>query len=171
MSIKRVWQGLEAVLHALVLAMSLLLIFTSPWILIGRQLTERAGFWDLFHVYGGLLTAMVAVLFLLKVCKGGQWRLFFPWLVLDIKPLLTDVRGLLRGQLPHSGGKGLISVIEGLGVILLLLVALTGVAWFVAEPANALTWRHYHIVCVHGFIGFVVLHCILGLLHIREFFN
>ncbi|UAL44510.1 cytochrome b/b6 domain-containing protein [Shewanella inventionis] len=171
MTIKRVWQGVEAILHALVLLMSLLLIFTSPWILIGRQLTDRAGFWDLFHVYGGLLTAILAVLFLIKVCNGGQWRLFFPWLTRDIKPLLADVRGLLRGQLPHSGGKGLISVIEGLGVIILLLVAMTGVAWFVAEPVNALAWRHYHIVFVHAFIGFIVVHCLLALLHIRAFFD
>ncbi|GGQ26950.1 cytochrome b/b6 domain-containing protein [Shewanella litoralis] len=171
MTAKQLWQRIETMLHPAVLLLSLLLVFTSSWVLIGRQLTSRASFWDLLHVYGGLLTGILALLFAVKVCVGGQWRQFFPWLTLDVKPLMSDISGLMRGQLPHSGGKGLISVIEGLGVILLLLVALTGAAWYAADPSNALTWRYYHIVFAHGFIGFIVLHCVLALLHLRDFFN
>lgn len=171
MTTKQLWQRVEAMLHPAVLLLSLLLVCTSSWVLIGRQLTSRASFWDLLHVYGGLLTGILALMFAVKVCIGGQWRQFFPWLTLDVKPLFTDIRGLLRGQLPHSGGKGLISVIEGLGVILLLLVAVTGAAWYIADPSNALTWRNYHIIFAHGFIGFIVVHCLLALLHLRDFFS
>ncbi|MCL1114361.1 cytochrome b/b6 domain-containing protein [Shewanella basaltis] len=171
MKFKLLWQRIEVMLHPLVMLMCLLLICTSPWILIGRQLGSRASFWDFFHVYGGLFTALLAVMFTYKVCSAGQWRQFFPWLTLEFKPLLADIRGLLRGQLPHSGGKGLISVIEGIGVILLLLVVITGGVWYAVEPHAALVWRGYHILFAQGFIGFIVLHCLLALLHLRDFFS
>ncbi|MGI2114154.1 hypothetical protein CXF78_11900 [Shewanella sp. 11B5] len=171
MVLKPLWQRIEAVLHPLMILMSLLLICTSPWILIGRQLSPRASVWDVFHVYGGLFTALLALMFAYKVCAAGQWRQFFPWLTFELKPLLADVRGLMHGQLPHSGGKGLISVIEGVGVILLLLVVVSGAGWYIADPSNALAWRGYHIVFAQGFIGFIVVHCLLALLHLRDFFN
>ncbi|QDE32317.1 MULTISPECIES: cytochrome b/b6 domain-containing protein [Shewanella] len=168
--VKQLWQCIEVRLHQLVILMSLLLICTSPWIFIGRQLSPRAGFWDVFHVYGGLFTGVLALLFTFHICSAGQWRQFFPWLTLDVKPLLNDLRGLTRGKLPHSGSNGLISVIEGLGVIVLLLVALSGAIWYVADPSNALMWRSYHILFAQVFIGFIVIHFILAIVHIRDLF-
>ncbi|WP_350431569.1 cytochrome b/b6 domain-containing protein [Shewanella sp. H8] len=168
--VKQLWQCIEVRLHQLVILMSLLLICTSPWIFIGRQLSPRAGFWDVFHVYGGLFTGVLALLFTFHICSAGQWRQFFPWLTLDVKPLLNDLRGLTRGKLPHSGNKGLISVIEGLGVIALLLVSLSGAIWFFSDPSNALMWRSYHILFAQVFIGFIVIHFILAIVHIRDLF-
>ncbi|MGX9462251.1 cytochrome b/b6 domain-containing protein [Shewanella sp. A14] len=170
MALKQLWQRIEVILHPLVILMSLLLICTSPWILIGRQLSAHAGFWDMFHVYGGLFTGLLALMFAYKVCSAGQWRQFFPWLTLDVKALLADIRGLLHGELPHSGGKGLISVIEGIGVMLMLLVACSGAAWYFADTSDALLWRRYHIIFAQGFVGFIVIHCVLAILHIRDLF-
>jgi len=170
MILQQFWGRLEVRLHQLVILMSLLLICTSPWIFIGRQLSPHAGFWDVFHVYGGLFTAVLALLFTYHICSAGQWRQFFPWLTLDLKPLLVDLRGLMHGELPHSGGKGLINIIEGFGVIVLLLVALSGAIWYVADPSNALMWRSYHILFAQAFIGFVVVHFILAIVHIRDLF-
>ncbi|QIR13714.1 cytochrome b/b6 domain-containing protein [Shewanella aestuarii] len=171
MGLKQVGQAISSFLHALVLLFCVTLVCTSPWIVIGRQLRTNASFWDQFHVYGGLFTALLAMLFTLKVCAKGQWRLFFPWLIFDFSQLISDIKGLAKGRLPVSGGKGLISIIEGLGVILLLLVCVTGLVWFLVAPSDAITWRDYHKVFAQGFIGFLVLHALLALLHIRDFFD
>lgn len=171
MGLKQVGQVISSVLHVLVLLLCVTLVCTSPWIVIGRQLRSNASFWDQFHVYGGLFTVLLAILFTIKVCAKGQWRLFFPWLIFDFSQLTADMSGLLKGKLPISGGKGLISVIEGLGVILLLLVCLTGLGWFLVAPSEAITWRYYHQIFAQGFVGFIVLHALLALLHIRDFFD
>ncbi|MCW3171577.1 cytochrome b/b6 domain-containing protein [Shewanella subflava] len=171
MALLPIWRRIETKLHGVVLVMTLMLVCTSPWIFMGKQLRSNAGFWDVFHVYGGLFTAIIALLFAIKVCIKGQWRLFFPWLVADFSQLSADVSGIVKGRLPLSGGKGLLSVIEGIGVILLLLVALSGVIWYLADPSDALMWRSYHKILAQGFIGFVVIHVLLALLHIRDFFG
>ena len=62
-------------------------------------------------------------------------------------------------------------MIEGGGVILLLLVAISGVLWYLADPSDALMWRSYHKVLAQSFIGFIVIHLLLALLHIRDFFG
>ncbi|GAA0788261.1 MULTISPECIES: cytochrome b/b6 domain-containing protein [Pseudomonadati] len=171
MALLPIWRSIETKLHAAVLVMSLLLVCSSPWIFIAKQLSPKAGFWDVFHVYGGLFTAVIGLLFAIKVCTKGQWRLFFPWLVADFSQLKADIFGMVKGRLPLSGGKGLLSVIEGGGVILLLLVAISGVLWYLADPSDALMWRSYHKVFAQGFIGFIVIHLLLALLHIRDFFG
>ena len=116
MALLPIWRSIETKLHAAVLVMSLLLVCSSPWIFIAKQLSPKAGFWDVFHVYGGLFTAVIGLLFAIKVCTKGQWRLFFPWLVADFNQLNADISGMVKGRLPLSGGKGLLSVIEGVGV-------------------------------------------------------
>ncbi|UJF21632.1 cytochrome b/b6 domain-containing protein [Shewanella sp. OMA3-2] len=171
MTLKLIWQKIAAKLHALVLVMSVILVCTSPWVLMGRQLSENAGFWSLFHVYGGLITACLALLFAIKICFKGQWRQFFPWLLLDFNPLKIDLVGIVKGRTPMSGGKGLLSIVEGIGIILLLLVAVTGVIWYFVDLGDALTWRSYHQIFAQCFIGFMIIHLLLGLLHIKDFFD
>lgn len=171
MALKLIWQKIAVKLHALVLVMSVILVCTSPWVLIGRQLSANAGFWSHFHVYGGLITACLALLFAIKVCLKGQWRQFFPWLLLDFNQVNTDLVGILTGKIPVAGGKGLFSVIEGIGVILLLLVAVSGVVWYLVDPSDALVWRSYHQVLGQCFIGFMIIHLLLALVHIKDFFD
>lgn len=169
--ITKCWLWLSPKLHALILFLSLSLICTSPWILIGRKLRSNATFWDLFHVYGGILTAVLAILFSFHVCRNGVWRQFFPWLVGDLVQVKQDLLGLTKAKMPVSGSKGLISLLEGLGIILLLLVAITGVIWFFASSDTALQWRSWHKLFAQGFIGFIVLHALLALSHLRDFFD
>ncbi|MGZ9899319.1 cytochrome b/b6 domain-containing protein [Shewanella gaetbuli] len=171
MSFRSLWHRLESKLHVLVLVFSVLLVVTSPWILIGRQLSSRSGFWDYFHVYGGVVAAVLAVLFAVKVCLKGQWKQFFPYLVGDFSQLKAEFKGVAKGKLPVSGGKGLFSIIEGIGVVLLVLVSVTGILWYIVDPSDALTWRSYHKLFAQGFIGFLIVHVLLALLHIKDFFD
>ncbi|ACJ30713.1 Conserved hypothetical protein [Shewanella piezotolerans WP3] len=156
--------------HIMIIVSVAYLIVTSGWILIGRSLRSNASFWDLSHVYLGLFAAFLAASFLITTCLKGKWRQYFPWLIADFSQLKSDLQGLVKGKLPIAGGRGLFSIVEGLGLLIFLAVGLTGVLWFLTQgTTDALMWRSYHTVCAKGFIGFIVVHVIFAGLHLLDF--
>lgn len=156
--------------HIMIIVSVAYLIVTSGWILIGRSLRNNASFWDLSHVYLGLFAAFLAASFLITTCLKGKWRQYFPWLIADFSQLKSDLQGLVKGKLPIAGGRGLFSIVEGLGLLIFLAVGLTGVLWFLTQgTSDALMWRSYHTVCATGFIGFIVVHVIFAGLHLLDF--
>ena len=156
--------------HLLIILFSLYLILTSSWILMGRSLRSNASLWDMTHVYLGLLTTLLACLFLLANCIRGKWQQYFPWLLGDIAQLVRDCKGVFKGKLPVSGGRGLFSCVEGLGMLLLVGVGLTGCLWFVLQgSSDALFWRNYHIIFAKGFVGFIAIHILFACLHLLDF--
>ncbi|WP_299804125.1 cytochrome b/b6 domain-containing protein [uncultured Shewanella sp.] len=158
--------------HVLIIIISAYLIFTSGSILIGRQLRTHASFWDQSHVYLGLIAAFLSITFVITTCLKGKWRQYFPWLIADFSQLKSDILGLFKGKIPIAGGRGLFSVVEGIGMLLFLGVGLTGIAWFATQGStDALMWRGYHIQLAQGFIGFIVLHVIFACLHLLDFFR
>ncbi len=74
-------------LHVIVITLSVFLVVTSPWILIGSRLRAKASIWDSLHVYIGLIAAIFGLLFLLKNLLNGHWRQFFPWLKIRLFPM------------------------------------------------------------------------------------
>ncbi|MEZ9593302.1 cytochrome b/b6 domain-containing protein [Shewanella sp. 10N.261.52.F9] len=156
--------------HVLIILTSAYLIFTSSWILIGRSLRANASIWDTSHVYLGLVGAFLSITFIISNSLKGRWRQYFPWLVADFSQLKADVLGLFKGKIPIAGGRGLFSIIEGLGMLVFLAVGVTGILWFATQgSSDALMWRSYHISCAQGFIGFIVLHAIFACLHLLDF--
>ncbi len=156
--------------HLALILLSIFLISTSGWIVMGRGLRANASVWDLLHVYLGLLAALLSVTFLLSNFVQGKWRQFFPYLAGDLSQVILDLKGLFKGKLPSAGGKGLFSLIEGIGLLLLFAVSVTGVMWFILQgSSDALPWRSWHHTFSHWFIGFVVLHCLCAISHILDF--
>ncbi|MGE6567605.1 cytochrome b/b6 domain-containing protein [Shewanella vesiculosa] len=170
--LSQLFDSIATKLHVITGGLSVLLIATSPWILIGRRLAPNSSGWNHWHVYGGLCCALLAVALSFHVCRQGQWRQFFPWLVGEWRQCWQDISGLAQGQLPHSGGKGLLSVIAGIGLLLLLLVSVTGVGWWLSQGGEyALSLRYYHSLFADCFVTVLLLHALLGLLHLRDFFD
>ncbi|MFT5704776.1 MAG: hypothetical protein ACI8SK_000729 [Shewanella sp.] len=156
--------------HLLIILLSLYLILTSRWILMGRSIRVNASLWDITHVYLGLLTTLLACLFMLANCMRGKWYQYFPWLLGDTTQLVNDCKGVFKGKIPASGGRGLFSWVEGLGMLLLVGVGLTGILWFVSQgTSDALVWRNYHIILAKGFIGFIFIHVLFACLHLLDF--
>ena len=156
-------------LHVIVITLSVFLVVTSPWILIGRSLRANASIWDNLHVYVGLVAAIFGLLFLVKNLLNGHWRQFFPWLSLDFSQCVHEVKQLTQGKLPSSGGKGIFSVVEGIGLILMALVSMTGIVWFITQgSSDALIWRKYHILFAQGFVGFLMVHIVFAMFHIID---
>lgn len=171
-SSRQVLRGLRAHLHVLVVFCVSLLLLTSPWVLMGRELKYNGNVWNILHVYLGLVCAVLGLFFLLKSIKKGKWRQYYPWICGDVSQLKQDIIGLMRAKIPAAGGKGLFSVIEGFGLLLLLGTGLTGVGWFVCQGSPvALDWRSYHQVFAQGLTGFVIVHLLFALSHILDFFR
>ncbi|MBV7315845.1 cytochrome b/b6 domain-containing protein [Shewanella sp. NIFS-20-20] len=163
------WEKLQQRLHLLLILGSLWLIVTSPWVLIGRQLRASASWWDIGHVYLGLAMLPLAALFLLKNCRQGHWRLYFPYLGGQWQDVGRDCRNLCRGKLPVAGGAGLISVIEGGLMLLLVGTCLTGAMWFVQQGgSDALFWRGWHIDMAWAFGVGLIVHMLCAMLHVID---
>ena len=156
--------------HVCIIILSVFLISSSGWILMGRGLRNSASIWDYLHVYLGLVTAGLSVSMLITHCVRGQWRQMFPWLLADFSQLSKDLSGLVKGRIPVAGGRGLFSCIEGIGILLLVAVGFSGVIWFFLQGSTeALVWRGYHMLLVKGFIGFILIHVFCACLHLLDF--
>lgn len=165
-----IWAILLTRLHVWIVICCTLLVCTSPWIFMGRSLRSHASIWDYLHIYLGLFCTILAGVFLVHRTLKGRWRLYFAWLIGDWAQLKQDIVGITQGKLPVAGGKGLFSTVEGIGMILLVAVGLTGVMWCVyQDTAVAMQWRAYHQICVQAFIGFLIFHLVLVATHIIEF--
>lgn len=156
-------------LHVAIALACAWLILTSPWIAMLRRMPSSAGFLDYAHVVVGALALILALPYAFACVRGGRWRNYFPWLAGDVRPTVRDVTGLLRGRLPSAEGGGLYAVIEGLLLVTLLFVAITGAAWwFVQGSSEALTMREFHIVGARVLIGLVIAHVIAVATHLIE---
>ncbi len=156
--------------HLILLLLTAFLIMTSGWVVLGRSLRANASIWDLCHVYLGLVSSVFAISFFITNLAKGKWRQYYPWLILDFSQIKQDLVGLPKGEIPVAGGKGIFSLVEGLGMLLLLGVSITGVLWFVfqGEPV-ALEWRSYHQLFAKGFIIFILIHIVFACLHLLDF--
>ncbi|MBY5991362.1 cytochrome b/b6 domain-containing protein [Ferrimonas balearica] len=160
---------LEPWLHRLLILAVIWLFATADWVRMANRIPSSASFWDWAHIVVGLLATVLTVAFTRHCCKAGQWRQYFPYLVGDLKPTLSDLTGLFRGRLPRAGGNGLLAFIEGIGLILMLAVAATGIGWLITQGStDAMFWRKQHIFAASGLLGFLVVHALAGLISVVD---
>jgi hypothetical protein len=156
--------------HFAVAAVSAWLVGTSPWIGMLRRLPRDAGWLDRAHVVLGFAALLLGVTYTIACLRGGGWRSYFPWLAGRLGAVGRDVAGLARGRIPAAEGGGLFGALEGLLLVLLVITAATGAAWYLAQGGSeALTWRGYHVLAARVFAGALVLHVVTVSLHLVDF--
>jgi len=157
-------------LHLVLAVISLWLVVTSPWLGMLRRIPAGAGWLDYAHVALGFAALLLGAVYVAACLRQGRRPLYFPWSPAGLRMVGGDLGGLLRGRIPAAEGGGLIGFIEGLLLLALAAVALTGAAWFVAQGTDAaLAWRGHHLVAARAFIGLLVLHVVSASLHLLEF--
>jgi thiosulfate reductase cytochrome b subunit len=162
-------EALQNRLHVALVIVCAWLVLTSPWVAMLRRMPAGAGVFDYAHVFVGALGLLLALPYAFVCLRGGRWRNHFPWAVGDVRPLARDAAGLLRGRLPSAEGGGLYAVIEGLLLCALLVVAVTGAGWWIAQgTSEALAWRDVHIVGARVLIGLIVAHVLAVATHLFE---
>lgn len=131
----------------------------------------------LMHQVVGVVAACVITahwIWIIRYRKGLYVTQLFPWYPSGRRAVLSDLKGLLRGELPQSGPRvGLPSYIHGLGFLVMTGMGLTGVLNLMLRPSfkamhgaaiftavsethnliSYLAWTYWV-----GHVGIVVLH-------------
>lgn len=161
------------VLHIIVAVLVLLQIVNS-------NLTESEALSDFtltgivtwFHVISGFTLIVLGVIMLVWMLKQRGFRYYFAWLTLDFRGIVEDIKMLMSFRLPEAHAGGIAALIQGLGVLALLGVALCGGLWFALNttlgPSSTLAETVLH---VHKFLTVFIetyfwAHGAMGLLHI-----
>jgi hypothetical protein len=156
-------------LHFRVALVCAWLILTSPWVGMLRGIPRDPGFFDLAHIAVGAAGLLLAIVYTYACTRRGRWRLYFPWSPAGLRIVGRDIAGLFRGRIPAAEGGGLFAFIEGLLLILLLVTALTGAGWALAQGSHAaLTWREVHIVAAQVLTGLIIAHVVAVATHLRD---
>ena len=163
-------RALAEKLHLLVAVLAVWLVATSPWVSMLGKMPREPGFFTLAHVYVGLAALLLALAYLFDCVRDGAWRLNFPWASGELRCVVEDLRGILRGRVPAAESGGLFGALSGLTLVAFLAAAITGAAWSWSEgtPA-ALDWRGAHLVAVRAFIALAILHIVAVALHLLDF--
>ena len=156
--------------HGLLILLLAWLIFTSPWVHLYNRIPPSPSFWVWAHLVLGLLALVLTLGFLLVIVLQGRLKQYFPWLLGRLGPLWSDLRGLVRLQVPSNEGPGLFSIIKGLLLLALLVTGVTGAMWlWTAGSQDAVAWRGWHIVSARVLVGMLVAHILATLLHLVDF--
>ncbi len=161
------------VLHIIVAVLVLLQIINSN-LTESEALSDYSltGFVTWFHVISGLALIVLGVVMLGWMLKNRGFRYYFAWLVLDFRGIIEDLKMLFSFRLPEAHAGGIAALIQGLGVLSLLGVAVCGGTWFALEtiygPSSALAESTLHL---HKFLTVFIetyfwAHGAMGLLHI-----
>lgn len=169
----RAWSATLRWLH------SGLAVLVSLQLGLGFGLAEIEGslrqWLSLGHELIGLLVLGGCLFHLGWLAEGhdGGLRRLFPTACASWRALAEDGRGLLQGKLPLGGPRhGLPGLIQGLGLSLVTLQGLVGLAMFLAvSPAGELPGelaflRTWHKALGWGVLGYFGLHLSLALCHL-----
>lgn len=150
---------INAHLHPLLAVLALWLVATSPWVSMLRRFPSEPGFFDYAHVVSGGLALLATLVYFVTVAQAGRWKWFFPWAAGETGAMARDLTGALQGSVPPADGPGLYGAIKGLLLLAMLVTALTGAAWLVAQGSQAaLTFREWHTAAVRVLIILLLVH-------------
>ncbi|SDJ22140.1 cytochrome b561 [Ferrimonas sediminum] len=156
-------------LHVMLALLAIWLFITADQVHLANRIHVNAGFWDYNHIVLGSITALLSLCFLYKCCRLGQWRLYFGWCIGQISPIVNDLRQLKNKQLPAAGAPGLLTFIEGFGLILMVLVGLSGCGWLMSQGGSmAMTLRDCHIDLAGALFWYLIVHAIASFSHFLE---
>ncbi|UJF17017.1 cytochrome b/b6 domain-containing protein [Vibrio sp. SS-MA-C1-2] len=172
LAIKDVFSSLpnnEKILHGFTLAWVLFQILSS-----GLMHVSHHGRWDnistldLIHIYSGILLLPLSLIFMTIVIKRRKFNDLFPWVFKDFHQLRLDLMLLKQRKLPPAHPKGLAAIVEGLGILALLMALLTGLLWFITIKAgsDASLLLSIHKSSVGLIETYFYAHGFMGLLHI-----
>ncbi len=161
------------VLHIIVAFLILLQIINS-------NLTESSSLGDptivgivtWIHVISGFALIVLGFVMLVWMLVTRGFRYYYSWLTLDFRGITEDIKTLFSLRLPEAHAGGIAALIQGLGVLALLGVALCGGLWFVLNAnlgASSVLVRdvlHFHKFLTVFIETYFFAHGAMGLLHI-----
>lgn len=162
-------------IHLVIVFLVLLQILLSNGMHFSKtgQIADGAAyFFTIAHILFGLVTFLVAPIFIFFCFKEQGLRCFYPYLWGDFKQIKADFDLLRHLKLPESKPKGLAKTVQGLGIGALMLVVLSGIIWFVfwlqgGSEANSL--KNIHKMLTGLIEVYIVGHGAMAILHFIVF--
>ncbi len=157
-------------LHILVALMILAQIINSNF--TEREALDEQGLTTIItwlHVISGFSLIILGVIMLGWMFKQRGAKFYFSWLHFDFSGIAQDIGTLRRLRLPEAHSGGIAATIQGLGVLSLLAVALSGGIWFLLNAAQnplAHSVMHWHKTLTTFIEIYFFAHGAMGLLHI-----
>ena len=134
---------------------------------ISRNFIEFYATW--IHIISGLTLIPLSLIFITIELKRHGLRYFLPYLYGEFSQLKDDLQTLLRLNLPDANAYGIAAIIQGLGLGALLLVALSGSAWFLSwlyVPTWAHNLKEIHETLTGLIEAYAIGHGGMGVLHL-----
>lgn len=164
-----VFRLLHILIAVLILAQIINSNFTRREALGGDSL-ETAITW--MHIISGLglIVLGCALLTWMLSQRGFSW--YFAWIMADFRGIRQDLVTLAKWQLPEASPGGIAATIQGLGLVALLAVAVSGGLWFaVYNIQGSSSYLAHSILHWHKFLTtfieiYFYAHGAMGLLHI-----
>ena len=155
------------ILHALIAMLIILQIIDSNFTEVNyHNITLGIGTW--FHIIVGFSIAVLFVIFLgYEYIKRGI-KYFYPYLFGDFRQLKLDICTLLKLKLPNAKPGGLAAIVQGLGLLALLLVLASGISWFIAWNKHSIlthSLQSLHESFTTLIEIYIIAHGAVGVLH------
>jgi len=121
------------------------------------------------HVISGLGLIICGFLLLGWMMTQRGFTYYFAWVKLDFDGIKQDISTLLKYRLPEAHSGGIASTIQGLGVLALLCVAMSGGLWFVLNAVKSdladtvIEWHKFLTTFVEVYF---YAHGTMGILHL-----
>lgn len=124
-----------------------------------------------FHIVSGFVLVLLGLTLLVWMLMQRGFRWYFAWVALDFKGIKGDLMQLARFKLPEATKGGIAATIQGLGVVSLLAVAVSGGMWFIFNSLPSLpadtagSYIHWHKFLTTFIEIYFYAHGAMGILH------
>ncbi|KKD60246.1 hypothetical protein RN22_11840 [Grimontia sp. AD028] len=124
---------------------------------------------DHIHMYGGIGLLLFSMVFFVTVVNRRPITDMYPWLFGNFTVIKADLLILRTGRLPEPKPAGLAAMVEGLGLLALMLATVTGTLWAIAmlmENPLSPDFLAIHKTAVGAIEAYIWGHGLFALLHL-----
>jgi len=163
------------ILHTIVVVLIFLQLLSTfvmePLTSIYYESGDIIIFSNMYHYISGITILLLIIIMIYTCIANKGLRHYFPYLYFDFSTLRKDVKAMLT-TVPRPAPKGMSSCIQGFGLIIFLLAALSGLIWFIlymldAEMLGMASYdlMEYHYLLVTPIYLYILIHGVLSISH------
>lgn len=126
---------------------------------------------SLLHFFVGSITFFFSLLLLLVAIRTRGFRYYYAIFLGQTQPLIKDAKILISKKLPKPNAGSLAATIQGLGMLALIAVSLSGLCWFLMwffEMPIAHNIEEVHEIFTKIIQVYIVGHASVGIVHVMK---
>lgn len=120
------------------------------------------------HFIIGFSLLILSIVMCIYCYSRRGLRYFYPYFWGDTLQIRQDIRTFSKLKLPEANPRGLAACVQGLGLLLLCFVALSGTSWFILWQINSFfapTAKNLHETLTGGLEIYLLAHGSMGIIH------